>query len=63
MVNKKTNLAQALADNLNRNVMLEHIEDVESGFRPKNNDYLRFKKIERHLQTLEGYRKWKASQS
>jgi hypothetical protein len=33
---------QALADNLNRNVMLEHIEEVEKGNRPKDSDYLKF---------------------
>lgn len=63
MVNKKTNWVQPFVDNLNRNVMLEHIEEVESGLRPTDADYNRFKKIEKHLQTLEGYKKLKSRRS
>jgi hypothetical protein len=36
--------AQDLADNLGRNVKLDHIEDVETGLRPMDEDYVKFKK-------------------
>src|SRR5438552_4630011 len=54
-------LAQNLADNLNRNVMLDHIEYVEKGIRPKDADYFKFLKIKDNLVSLEQFQKWKYS--
>ena|SRR6266516_4374679 len=53
--------AQKLADNLNRNVMLDHIEYVEKGIRPKDADYFKFLKIKDNLVSLEQFQKWKYS--
>jgi hypothetical protein len=50
---------QALADNLNRNVMLEHIEEVEKGNKPKDSDYLEFTAIRQHLSSLRAFQDWK----
>jgi len=50
---------QTLADNLNRNVILEHIEEVEKGNRPKDSDYLKFIGIRQHLSSLQAFQEWK----
>lgn len=55
----KKNWAQSVADNLNRNVMLEHIENVEKGIVEPDEDYHKFVKIKDKLQTLPSFQKWK----
>src|SRR5688572_22415560 len=57
------NTGQDLADNLNRNVILEHIEMVEQGKRPNDADYYKFIKFRRHLASLPEYQKWKYGKS
>lgn len=47
------------ADNLQRNIMLDHIEFVEKGIRPPDDDYRYCLSIKEHLETLEKYKKWK----
>lgn len=53
------NLGQGLADNLNRNVSLEHVEEVEKGIKPADEDYYLIKKNIKYYKTLDSYRKWR----
>lgn len=48
-----------LVDNLNRNVVLDHIEHVEKSILPKDDAYVRFKKIEKNFVSLKKYQEWK----
>lgn len=41
---KADSLAQALVNNLNQNVMIDHVSFVEHGVRPLDDDYYTFKK-------------------
>lgn len=54
-------IGQELADNLNRNVVLDHIEFVEKNIRPADDDYYFFKNNIKHYKTLNSYRKWRYS--
>lgn len=52
-------IGQALTDNLNRNVSLEHVEEVEKGLKPADEEYYFIKKNIKHYKTFDTYMKWK----
>lgn len=53
------NLAKQLADNLNRNVCLEHVKEVERGAKPADDNYYFIKKNLKHFRSFSAYKKWK----
>jgi len=52
-------LGQELCDNLNRNVLLEHLELVRIGINKSDKTYYEALKIEKYLQYFDKYVAWK----
>lgn len=57
-LSKLQELDRNFTDNINRNRKLEHIKYVEAGLKPVDEKYREYKKIEKHLYTLEKYQKY-----
>lgn len=57
-LSKIQDLDRKFTDNINRNRKLEHIKYVEAGLKSVDDNYREYKKIEKHLQTLEKYEKY-----